>query len=401
MVNRIIRNLLGLIAWIVGVIASFFLNAIVVVSNYLGCKASFELLGFEMRALGTDELLGGILGALLGDATIAHLFALGVALTVALGLFMLFRLFFSIYKLYCDRHAYIVSGDEESAKVALLLIVRDAALIVIFAIPLIYAMNWDIGLFRYRCVAGALGVEDPSAAANTLKIWELQLEEHGSLFAWSLARFGAWGYLAVTAIACLCLEFCLVRVSESWVKLCGAFEELTYGSGEEEQFFHGYDEHGRPVYDPNTLVASDTTDRPIADQSGVLSEDLSEDTSRKDIRRPTASMEPMVAPSPDRNSSTGEGLFDSTQADDSMATQSGLIRGELCDPVPRDNDERTTDSTATPHVDEEPREVIGGEQGESVSMADALADPQRYWVDPETRQVWDTDFRRQLLGDNE
>ena len=212
MVNRIIRNLIGLIAWIMGVSASLALNAIVVVSNYLGCKASFELLGFEMRALGTDELLGGILGALMGDATIAHLFALGVALTVAFGLFMLFRLFFSIHKLSYDRRAYIVSGDQESARVALQLIVRDAVLMVIFAIPLIYAMNWDISLFRYRCVAGALGIEDPSAAANTLKIWELQLEEHGSLFAWSLARFGAWGYLAVTAIACLCLEFCLVRV---------------------------------------------------------------------------------------------------------------------------------------------------------------------------------------------
>ncbi len=401
MINRIIRNLVSLIAWIVGVIASFFLNAIIVLSNYLGCKASFELLGFEMRALGTDELLGDILGALMGDATIAHLFALGVALTVAFGLFMLFRLCFSIYKSYCDRHAYIVSGDEESAKIALLLMVRDAALMVIFAIPLIYAMNWDVSLFRYRCVAGALGIEDPSAAANTLKIWELQLEEHGSLFAWNLARFGAWGYLAVTAIACLCLEFCLVRVSESWAKLCSAFEELTYGSGAEEQFFHGYDERGMPVYDPNTSVASDTNDRSIADQSGVSSEDLPEDTYRENIRRPAASMEPMVAASPDRNTSTGEVLFDSAQADGSMATQSGLTREEMSNPAPRENDEQTTDSTATPRVDEETREVIGGEQGESVSMADALADPQRYWVDPETRQVWDTDFRRQLLGDSE
>lgn len=52
-----------------------------------------------------------------------------------------------------------------------------------------------------------------------------------------------------------------------------------------------------------------------------------------------------------------------------------------------------------PRPENEPAvEVIGGPDGLRVTLAEALANPRRYWVDPETRQVWDAEFHRTLTG---
>lgn len=398
MFNRITRNITGLIAWMIVVIGCIVLNGIVVLSNYLGCKASFELLSYEMRPLHTDELLGGFFGSFFSEATMAHLFAMTVTLTVAFGLILLFHLMFSVYELCYDRRAYIAAGDEESAKIALRLIVRDLILIAIFAIPVFYAAKWDIGLFRYRSVAGALGIEAPQLATSTVKSWELQLEEQGHLFAWSLARFGAWGYIAVTAIACLGMEFSSVKTGEKWSQLCNACGELLHPKRDhQEQSFYGYDSDGQPVYTPDTPIAYDTDGNSVTDYDEVAPDDTDEN---ENVTQPAT--EYISMDSTNRNKPSDTPLFNTMQVDSRKMDQGGSTESITLDRAHTNSDHEqreTPDTTAPSSADDDLCEVIGYDKGERVSLATALADPQRYWVDPEKHEIWDANFRKVLLED--
>ena len=63
MISRLMRNSAGLLVWLMADGILIALNLIVILANYLACKTSFELLGFEMRPLATDELVGGFFDA--------------------------------------------------------------------------------------------------------------------------------------------------------------------------------------------------------------------------------------------------------------------------------------------------------------------------------------------------
>jgi hypothetical protein len=353
MYERIIRNSAGLIAWFLATVLSLALNGVVILANYLGCKTSYELLGFEMMPLHKDKLLGGIFQAFLGEATMAHLYALAVALTVAVGIFWLSRFGIDIYQLYCDRRDYISLGDKESAHKAILLIIRNLIFIFILAVPLAYAIKTDVGLLRYRWVAGALGIEDPRQATLALKAWELQLEENGHLFAWSLARFGAWGYIGVTAIACLAFEFSGVKFCEYFTRLANALGSIN--QPQSDQLFYGYDGDGQPIFDPKIPLAYDTDGNPLGTPQAPMREQPSENR---------------VHIGATQQSSNEVPLFGDDQQDNS-----------------------------SPRMDEDLHDVIGGVNGERVSLNSALRNPQRYWVDPETHEVWDANYRGSLLED--
>jgi len=71
-ITRVIRNCVGLLLWLLADGGLLALNVAMVLANYLACKGSFELLGFKMRPLGTDELVGGFFGAFFHKATLAH-----------------------------------------------------------------------------------------------------------------------------------------------------------------------------------------------------------------------------------------------------------------------------------------------------------------------------------------
>ena len=43
------------------------------------------------------------------------------------------------------------------------------------------------------------------------------------------------------------------------------------------------------------------------------------------------------------------------------------------------------------------KDVIG-KAGERVSLAAAMADNERYWVDPDSLEIWDRDYRRNFVS---
>lgn len=46
-------------------------------------------------------------------------------------------------------------------------------------------------------------------------------------------------------------------------------------------------------------------------------------------------------------------------------------------------------------------EVIGSANGERVTLETARQNPQRYWVDPDTREVWDIAYRKGITGEED
>lgn len=375
MLSRITRNLFGLLSWLVGLAGLIVINGIVVSSNYVGTKIAFELLGFEQRALHEDELMGWFFAAVAPEATLAHLFALGIALTVATGVFLAFRLVFSVYHLWEDRQAYLSGGGPrgpENAKLAARLMVRDGVLIVLFLIPLLFAASWDIELFRFRSIAGSEGIELPEQAVKLLK-WDLQMNESGHLYAWSLARWGAWGYIAVTTVACLGLEYAFLRVSENWSRLTAALEDL-FGPGE-DPVPYGYDENGEPVYDETTVLAYDIDGNPIEDE--------------QDPAWVGAPTEPsVIEPGETRRSRIATAVIGGD--------------GALFEPPALETAEEAAggDSGANSPVGEDPRyEVIGG-LGQRVTRTEALAASERYHVDVNTFDIWERNYWELIHGPN-
>ena len=344
--GRIIRNFVGLFIWMFfGLLPCVALNGLVFISNYFGCLTSFELQNYEQRPVAADPLIGWILGVFLSNATIVHIFALFVAATMSFGFYISFNLAFKIIRLCQDWRTYIDMGDRESAKIASQLILRDA---VMFAIPLAVCIAlmtcWDINLFKYRSIAGAMGIEDPTLASATIKDLKLLPGDIGHLFTWFLTKIGARGYIAGTVIACLGLEYSITRIGEYWTRLYNSFaaSDMTEPNNQ-EQLFYGYDVNGQPVYDPNIPISYDTDGNPV----------------------------------------------DATQSE-----------GALFNPAPENNihEQASEHDVATASdTGADLREVIGSD-GERISLAAAIADPQRYWVDPETHEIWDSNFRNSLMG---
>lgn len=357
--ERVTRHCVGLVLWIALSAAFVAIAGQVVTSNYLACKAAFELLGFEMQPLKTDELIGPLVGAFFPKATLAHLYALALALTVAGAFFLLFHLGFHIYDLVEDRHAYMEAGDERSARVVVRLIVCNGVAMLAFGIPLIVAVGWDINLFRYRSIAGALGIEDPRVAAMTVKAWDLQMRDNRQLYAWSAARWGAWGYLAVTVLACLGLEFAFRKTGDTWAKLIGAIRETFQpGASDGDQLMlDGYDENIAPTYDSDA-TASDGEAEGSEQLAPAAAGGTNED-------------------SPVRNAATFDALFTPPPTESAPTASAPLLAHPSLSPSEQD-----------------PRDVIGSE--ERVTLTVARANPDMYHVDATTGEVWNRDHWERL-----
>ncbi|GAB4285312.1 MAG: hypothetical protein Kow0092_39420 [Deferrisomatales bacterium] len=218
MKTQIARNFVAFCLWLLAAATVAAMGFWAALENYLGCRSALELLGYEKAPLGTDPLLGEVLGVFFPNATLPNAMALTTAAVVAVGLFVFFHELFKIFHL--AHYAHEARQREELAQVreALWRLFLSAAVVAISAALLYRVMGWNVFLFRFRCICGVLGIEDPVVAASTVESWGKVLSTYGHLYSVRMADRGAWDYLAMTAIACLMLEVTLVKVADRFAR---------------------------------------------------------------------------------------------------------------------------------------------------------------------------------------
>jgi len=303
--------------WILAAAIMVGLNVWVVVANYIACIQSFQLLGFENKDLGDDELVGPLFAAFVPKATVAHLLAGVFEAAVALAIWWLAHYLFSMVQLLEDRSIYVSSGDDASRRIVDHKLLFTAVRLVILAIPVAVAANTIVDLFRYRMIAQALGLEQPHDATMKISTFAIELQRHGNLFAWQIAKYGAWGLLCATLLVAICFELCCHKIAEASARL-----DALRQSDEPEQV-------------PAGTEANEENNQPPIQQH------------------------PWEIPQPEA---------------DGNAKPEG--------PLPDT---------------EETREVIGG-KGKKVAVGEALANPHLYWVDPETRDIWDRSHHEEVVN---
>ena len=411
MASRIARNFIRLTLSLLLVLFLFGFNVLLALSNYLGCKISFELLGTENRPLGTDELVGVYFRSFFGQASLAHLYAMLVAGTVSVGLFLVLKLAFDTLKLVEDQRLYRENGDQQSAQIAMRRIVYNLIMIAIFAVPLGFAIYWDIHLFRFRSIAQVMGYEYPEKVV-TLVNWSEQLRQKPDMWVWFLTKIGAWGYLAITAICCLGLEYAIYRTGEQWALLLDALSELFRA---EEAQAVGYDQHIQPVQRPNNPVPQEPERVPVFEQNvaGVGPDNSSgrpENVGSSERVAADVSLRPAISVTPhevtDGRNGTGGGITATQFAVRNAGGNNGSGQmnppGEaLFDPgpaIPMPGEIVHSQAPGRRENEIALQPVIGSPKGERVSLAEALANPERYWVDSDSHEIWNVNYRGTLMG---
>lgn len=255
------------------------------------------------------------------------------------------------------------------ARLASQLIIRDVVLIVFFVIPLAFALFWDLELFRYRSVCGALQIDAPAVATTSITNWGLQLRERSHLFAWVIAKFGGWGYLAVTALACLALEFSFHKIGESWARFLSGFQGILKPSGrpEPEMTLYGYDEDGQPVYSPDEVITY-----------GVDGNPLRRPSPERSIEAAADGTEPALeSPAPQYDAQDG-GPAD-VRSDNDLLNEGNRSEHRCCG-----------------FEGEDRQKVLASPSDERLTFSEALAAPDLYHVDIANRQIWWRQYWRNI-----
>ena len=223
MYERILRNLIRLLFWLAVFLAMSAVAVVLFSVTYLGFRISCGLLGYDELPMGKDEIMGWIFRAFLKDAKMANLFALGVSVSITVGLFLVFYLMFDILNIVHDKGAFGDFSDEGIIRRMNRDILNNLIIMGVILVPLIPVIVLDAYMFRYRTVAGAEGMEYASEATK-LKSWDLQMDEKGDRMAWNLVNLSIWGYLAINVIGCLGLAYSMDKLSECWVRLWNSFQ---------------------------------------------------------------------------------------------------------------------------------------------------------------------------------
>jgi hypothetical protein len=349
MIERMIKNALTLAIWFVASGGLLLVNLIVLLANYLACKVSFELMGFEMQPLDQDRLIGRFAGAFFGRAAMADFYAMVVALTVAIGFFLLFKVLFTLPDHLEQRILHQQAGNTTEVRVRNIRLMFDVAAIgLLLAAGLAGAMLWDIELFRYRSLANAFAIEDPAVAPGSIPAWGPTLQQYGDLFAVQLAKVGPAGYVAVTMLACLALEYA----------------------------FHKTHSAGTQLLRDVAAVAGGAPILPVADEVYMAG------VSQYEADAQDVGQDPALAENLTSRSAGDAQLFDPARVGQGHAEPQ-----QCAEPAPAD----------------ELVEVIGGAPGEQVHRTDAQTEPDHYYVDDRTGVVWNRQYWESIHGthDNE
>jgi hypothetical protein len=353
------------------VFGSAALAVFMVITNYMACTVSFELLGFDRTPLYRDRLLGPFFLGIAGKATLTDLFSLMVSVIIATGLFLFFHVTFQIFKFYEDRRAYLLEGDTVSAGIITHRMWWHLGILSVVFIALVLALRWDIHLFLFRAVAGAMALEDPGLALK-LASWETQMQEKPNLWFIVMARIGVWGYISITAIACLCLEYSIHKLGECWSQLANYLKKLWPDNPP------GPDEPG--------------TDPPHDDESASHEPEKQQDFKSRQSNKFSSNMSGNEPIEPFSETSASSHLFDEPTADDLARPSADCAKQAV-------NTEESAGCTAFNQGTTETTPVVGCKKNEHASRSTALSD-ERHVVDPaDHKTIWDADYYKALFED--
>lgn len=257
-----LAKLAMLIALSVGVLL---LTAVAGLMNYQGLVSGIELLNLENRPLGTDSLVGWVFDSLTPNAAFSNWLALVISTLIFLGSLFVCHQLFKIANLILNRNEYRRLGQSEQMQHA---VAQEMTWLVLLGIPLSFVVWGDIYLFQYRALAGAMGVSTPEEAVQLLHWSKLPTETTQAASVTFLQTAGMWMYLGASVLAPFSLEYLLTKIGATWALIVAALSDLiaqgAQSDGEESaQQFYGYDADGNPVYDPDTPIAYDANQQPV------------------------------------------------------------------------------------------------------------------------------------------
>ena len=357
MFSQFIRNVLSLALWAALAAGVAFAAAATVFGNFMAVVSALELQGYEKKLAADDELIGSLLGAIAPNATLAHFTAFSLSMGLGLLLFVACHCLFHLYSAFEDRRLYLRSGDADSAAA----LARDMRFHLLFLalllIPIAWAVVWDIELFRYRSMAGVQDLDLPAQAAGSILYWDALPSALQPLAAVQIAlHSGAFGYAGITAGIAFLFEIVLHKLGVKWAQLCAPLDKLiARPSAESNATFYGYDDAGQPVYSPEQPIAYDTKGQPVA--SNAAASEGNEDDRHTDYP---------IQTDPD----TAVPVHEPPQVFGGPAQAGNEGNNEARD------------------QGDEPVSVIGGKEGEQVTLQEARGNPKRFHVEETARRVW-------------
>ncbi|MBX7136276.1 MAG: hypothetical protein K1X67_26705 [Fimbriimonadaceae bacterium] len=310
--------------------------------NYQGLVSGIELLNLENRPLGVDSLVGWVFESLTPDAAFSNWLALVISALIFLGSLFVCHQLFKIANLLLNRNEYRRQGQSEQMWQA---VAQEATWLLLLGIPLGLVVWGDVYLFQYRALAGALSVSTPEQAVQLPHWSKLPTETTQAASVTFLQTAGMWMYLGASVLAPFSLEYLLTKMGATWALIVAAISDLMASEAPNDgernaQQFYGYDADGNPVYDPDSPIAYDVNQQP------VVSAPTSTQSSPAGATAPSETANESPAPG---NEATGQAL----------------------------------------------QPVVGTQPEERVTLAAALANPDRYHVERAThtiysRSYWDT-----------
>jgi hypothetical protein len=335
----------------VGLPVGVALNLWMTLANYLSLALTFEMLGIDTVPLGDDKLLGPYLSGLAADASLVNLIAASLACVVMVGFFLLVRQLLAMWGHWKQLRLHRQEGNETEVAARRWLIGENLLWLGLL-MPLVALFSfWDLEMFRYRAVLGAGQIND-TATAVTVATWGKVLTESSDLYAITLAKVGMWGYLAVNLMACVVLEFALVKARDKFDQMT-AIASSWFEVEEQPPVETGLHEAEVERREPGAGFGSEESraTEPQVDAS-------------RPFQGPTLTPDAPVETIPEPVVRQAE------------AQAAGRPRGDL-------------------------RDVLGGRPEERVTLEEALRNPDRYFVDIKNGLVWDREHWESLHGTEE
>ncbi len=356
---EVVKRVLWALVQFAVLLALICCNAWLIYTNFTALKVSFELLKYDGTPVGEDLLTGPIFESLgLYELTQSHMFAAAIALIVGFLSAVAIHHIYIVVRLLLEKREYAKNNDMVSSEQANMAIFRHLVMLGLVLIPLVPIANWDLQLYRFRTVAPILGMEDSAVA---MKNWSMLLQQHGDLFAMSLAK--GWGYIFLVAGAGLMVEFWINYVREALLHLGTAIEAWhEYIAGTERA----------------------ETPQPQAAQTQETAQVAAPDNAQAAKEGPGATYN-----SVNQAENAGGLAADTHQGTTAENTGHGTENVEW--PEKEMVTPNYTSTTADEKNSDEEVMVYGGRSGEKVKFSIAAADPGNYYID-EKRRVWRRSF---------